>query len=164
MLRYVGWLFLLIATSPRVFGDTVYDGATRRYGCIRQIDSSGLLLEVKCDKADTVRVEESNLSHFEFNQQIEGFAAAGLMRSRCAPCSCSDPKEYKLVEFAKGAGVVFTLEVALRGGRLRFRNATDGAWYGGPVEKIFSVTRFYQCPREIGKNEIPPSFEREDGR
>jgi len=161
------WLLVLVLVMPFArwaMGDTVYDGQVRRYGCIREMDDYGLLLEVKCDKADAVRIKPSNLRYFEFNEQVEGFALAGLLRSRCEPCSCSQPSEYYVVEFTKGAGSVFASAIALRSGRFRFKNVTDGAWYSGSVEKIFSVTRFYQCPKDVPLKEVPSSFARDDSQ
>lgn len=152
-------LILFLAAS--ISADTVYDGQMRRYGCVRDIDAAGLTLEVKCDAGNTVRISFAAIRYIEFNETIEGFAAAGILRSQCGPCSCPQPSQYLLIEFTKGAGTIYASSVILHGGRFRFQNASDGAWYSGPAEKVFSVLRYFDCPTEAGKSEVPSSFQKE---
>jgi hypothetical protein len=159
-MKKYGFLVLVVLslwTRP-VTADTVIDGQIRRYGCIRVIDSTGLLLDIGCDQSAQIRVQLANLRYLEFNEQVEGFAAVGAIRSSCSQCSCPHPSEYFIVEFTKGAGSIFATDIALQNGRFHLKSATDGKWYVGPSEKISSATRFSQCLADIPIHEVPSSF------
>jgi hypothetical protein len=141
--------------------DTVYDGETARYGCIQEIDDAGLTLQVACNRNNVLRVAARDLRYFEFNEKHEGFSAAARLRSGCAPsCTCAQPVRYKVVQFAKGAGTIFASDIALGNQHFRFKNVGDNSWYDGPVDNVFSVTWFFQCPGSIPRTEVPSGFEK----